>query len=568
MRTYIFFLLFIFISSVSSAQTSYFEREQYDVSVTSGGWSYGVAAVDFNNDGYADLFVTNNDDDNGNQNFLYINNGDRTFSLNTNSVLYEDMDDSYGCSAADYDNDGDIDLFVANYDQNNALYENLGDGTFNKIAEGNIVTDGGRSVSGSWADYDNDGFLDLYVVNRNEKNFFYKNNGNGTFTRIYSGNFLSGYANSGACSWVDINLDGYQDLMVNNIDAPDKIFMNNGDGSFDENVIDFFVADTTLSTGATWIDYDNDGDFDAYIPTGVLGMSYDLFIENNGDNTFTSANNDLTQDMSWISSGNHGDFNKDGYQDIFVSYYDGDNRLYINQSGTGFAQVSESSITEPSGYNKGVAVADFDNDGALDLYVARNNYHSGNSALYWGIDNQANWIAVKCEGVESNRSAVGALVRVKANINNVDIWQLQYINTQAGGGYTGQNDFKLFFGLGDTQKIDSLVVDWPSGNQCVYKDLTANQSYNISENCITHNSTLTENPDIECFPNPSRGAFSLINAKGSQIRVFNINGELIMNLKVNSNRYPFTLQNKQSNQFIMKIIFDDKIITKKLILIR
>jgi len=204
--------------------------------VNDGEHSLSSSWCDYDDDGDQDLFVANSDPFNGIaiNNFLYKNNGNGTFTRLTEGVVVNDSSISIGGSWGDYDNDGDFDLFVANwYEENNYLYQNNGDGTFTKITSGDIVNDGGWSVSGTWGDYDNDGDLDLYVTNDwNQKNFLYSNNGDGTFTRITTGDIVNDGGRSNGATWVDYNNDGYLDLFVpngqHNPDQSNFLYRNNG----------------------------------------------------------------------------------------------------------------------------------------------------------------------------------------------------------------------------------------------------------------------------------------------------------------------------------------------------
>ena len=190
---------------------------------------------DYDNDGDQDLFTANSDPFNGIpiDNFLYLNNGDGTFTKLTEGVVVNDNRISIGGSWGDYDNDGDFDLFVANwYGENNHLYQNLGDGTFSIVTTGEIVNDGGSSVSGAWGDYDNDGDLDLYVTNDwNENNFLYRNDGSCTFTRILQGDIVNDGGRSNGATWIDYDNDGWIDMYVPNGQNPDQsnfLYRNNG----------------------------------------------------------------------------------------------------------------------------------------------------------------------------------------------------------------------------------------------------------------------------------------------------------------------------------------------------
>ncbi len=175
-----------------------------------GGNSVTCAWGDYDNDGFQDVFVANGNFTTGENNFLYRNNGDGTFIKITTGSIVSDGGNSTGASWGDFDNDGDLDLYVTNYfTENNFLYRNDGAGTFTKITTGEIVNDGGASVGSAWGDYDNDGYLDLFVSNdNNQKESLYMNNGNGTFTKITPGDLItSGGRSPGSC-WGDNATDG------------------------------------------------------------------------------------------------------------------------------------------------------------------------------------------------------------------------------------------------------------------------------------------------------------------------------------------------------------------------
>jgi len=174
--------------------------------VNDGGWCYACAWADYDGDGFPDLFVTNNNAGQNKNNFLYLNQGDGTFLKILEGSVVEDSGSSYGCTWGDYDNDGHPDLFVSNYGENNCLYRNNGDSTFTKVLDGPVVNDGGRSTGASWADYDRDGWLDLFVCNRDQVNFLYHNDGDGTFTRIFAGEIANDVDNSSGCAWADLTV--------------------------------------------------------------------------------------------------------------------------------------------------------------------------------------------------------------------------------------------------------------------------------------------------------------------------------------------------------------------------
>ncbi|MEE9463962.1 MAG: FG-GAP-like repeat-containing protein, partial [Candidatus Neomarinimicrobiota bacterium] len=213
----------------------------------------------YDNDGDLDLFVTNQQ-----SNFLYTNNGDGLFARVTTGAVTTDWSESYGSSWCDYDNDGDLDLFVANRGESNCLYANNGDGTFLKVTDGPVVTDGGYSRGGSWGDYDNDGDLDLFVTNQ-QTNFLYTNHGDGLFARVTTGLIVTDTSDSYGSSWGDYDNDGDLDLFVSNIDGNNCLYANNGDGSFNKVTTATVVNDEKASTGCSWGDYDGDGDLDLFV---------------------------------------------------------------------------------------------------------------------------------------------------------------------------------------------------------------------------------------------------------------------------------------------------------------
>jgi len=212
----------------------------------------------------------------------------QSFTKITIGDLVNDGANSQACSWGDYDNDGDLDLFVANRNnQNNFLYLNNGNGTFTKVTSGSIVNDGGDSQGGSWGDYDNDGDLDLFVANRNnQNNFLYLNNGNATFTKISSGSIVNDGGHSEACSWGDYDNDGDLDLFVaNRYNQNNFLYLNNGNGTFTKVTSGSIVNDGGDSQGGSWGDYDNDGDLDLFVANRNNQNNF-LYL-NNGNATFT-----------------------------------------------------------------------------------------------------------------------------------------------------------------------------------------------------------------------------------------------------------------------------------------
>ena len=387
-----------------------------DPVTTDGGRSMAGTWGDFDNNGYPDLYVANRS---GENNFLYKNLGGGTFEKVTDMAPVTDGGNSYGASWIDYDNDGHLDLFVANRDENNALYHNLGDGTFEKITGGSIVTDGGSSVCGVWADTDGDGDADLYVANAGyEANFYYINNGDGTFTRDLSDPVSTAVGETCSASWGDYNNDGYPDLVCANSGQANGLFQNNGDGSFTRMRNEVIISINDHSRGSCWGDFDKDGDLD-------------LFVSNRNEDCF----------------------------------------IYLYNRDFGFSAYTMDNIT-----GRGCSWCDFDEDGHLNLFVAQEgsfNY------LYDCTGNKNNWIQITCKGTISNKSAIGAKIRVKATIDGIPVWQMREISSQTG--FSAQNDMTITFGLMYDNVADSIRIEWPSGIVWDATDVPANQHMMIVE---------------------------------------------------------------------------------------
>ncbi len=229
--------------------------------------------------------------------------------------IINDSGISAGVCWGDYDNDGHLDLFVANWNnQDNYLYHNNGDDTFSKIQTGEIVTDGGISSGPCWGDFDNDGYLDLFVANQqNQNNFLYRNNGDGAFTKIIEGDIVNDYGDSYSSAWGDYD--------------------NDGDGSFSKVTESIVVSDSAKSMSGTWGDFDNDGDLDLYVTTYVHD---DLLYLNNGDASFTRVTNGLIVNLAGFSSGNAaGDFDNDGDLDLFLANWENQNNIMYRNNTIG-----------------------------------------------------------------------------------------------------------------------------------------------------------------------------------------------------------------------------------------
>jgi enediyne biosynthesis protein E4 len=397
-----------------------FSRITNSVAVA-GPESAGMSWGDFNNDGRPDLFFGNGYDS-GIANQLFQNqtltNGG-FLPLTTGPGSMTSITASSGCSWGDYDRDGFLDLFVSNSGSKSELWHNKGDGTFERELTGPVVNNVADSIGAAWADYDNDGWPDLFVANgfgsaSPQKNFLYHNNGDGTFTQIKTGSIVNDLAHFCGAAWGDYDNDGFLDLFVTNLEGHNYLYHNNRDGSFSRITVGPIVQDTTGGfISAAWADYDNDGWLDLFVGNRTEGHGNSLY-HNNGDGTFT--------------------------------------------------KITAGPIVEDQFTNGGCAWGDYDNDGFPDLFVSgfditENNL--GQSMLYHNTGTTNHWLKVLLFPSESNGSAIGAKIRVTAVIHGQTVTQMREVSS--GDGFGGSSP-EAIFGLGDARLAANVSVEWPSGH--------------------------------------------------------------------------------------------------------
>lgn len=466
-----------------------FTRITDGIQVNDGGTSAGVAWIDYDNDNYPDLYVTNNTYPTSQKNFLYHNNAGLTFTKVTDQVITLPLDYSRTSTWGDFDNDGFVDAFISNWPgQVNSLYHNEGGGLFSQISLGEIVTEVRWSTAAAWADYDNDGDLDLVVSNYGANSLF--RNDNGVFNKMTTGDITSDNYNTYGVSWGDYDNDNDLDLFIavpneGNPDNNNRLFENLGDGTFGRVLDGDIVNDGGTSFGGSWGDYDNDGDLDLFV-TNVSNTDAgnNFLYVNNGDGTFTKATEGIVVNDGGYSFGSAwGDFDNDGDLDLFVANYtwegDGRDYLYVNIGDGAFVKVITEDIVNAQGSSYGAAISDYDRDGDLDLFIARCTNGNENNAFYANNGSENNWLNIRCLGSNSNRSAIGTKVRVKAVIGGEEVWQMREISSQTG--YCGQNELNVHFGFGDATAADTLIVEWPSGTYQYLYDIGLNQFMIVTE---------------------------------------------------------------------------------------
>ena len=447
------------------------DRRFIDVTAAAGvgdtGYGMGCVAADYDNDGDADLYVTN-----FGANLLYQNNGDGTFTDVTTHAGVDGGDKwSSSCAFVDYDHDGNLDLYVVNYldydivgdrdwhdprgqriyanpqvypGVSDILYRSNGDGTFSDVTrQAGVYNDDGKGLGVTCGDYDNDGRIDIYVANDTTPNFLYRNVGDGRFVDIgpFAGAAYNehGVAEGGmGVDFGDYNNDGSLDIFVTNFsNETNTLYHNATDGA----LIDFSniaglgeVSFLKLAFGTKFFDADNDGALDLFVANGHLYPTESDALE-----------------------------------------YAQTDQLFINTGAGTFVDLSEESgeYFSIKRVGRGATFGDYDNDGDTDIFVV--NLNQKGVLLRNEGGNRHNWLMIKTVGVKSNRDGIGARVEVATRSHS------QIREVQAGSSYLSGHDLRLIFGLGTETKAETIRITWSSGVQQTLTDVEANQLIIINE---------------------------------------------------------------------------------------
>ncbi|WP_258104261.1 FG-GAP-like repeat-containing protein [Marinoscillum sp. MHG1-6] len=495
-------------------------REIHTQSGLSGSFNNnGVSVADYDRDGDLDLFVVSRwkSGNGAATSQLYQNNNDGTFTNVTvesgiNSthdytgeyiIGFSGFGERMGASWGDYDNDGFPDLFLSNvyYFE---LYHNNGNGTFTDVtAEANLPLTNSCYITGAtWFDFNNDSYLDLYVTKLyscSEK-FFYKNNGDGSFSE-YSENV--GLTGSGSASWMavpwDINKDGFQDLyIVTDFDLPNQLYINDSGTFFIDSAEFYGLKDINKEgMGFTLGDYNNDELLDFYITT----IDENSLFKNLGNNVYADVAVGLGVDTTKWSWGTQF-FDYDNDLDLDLVVVNGYNIKYRNaffentlESGIEgfFNRATEFGMDELSSSN-GVVTFDYDNDGDLDFLIGRTGDHLELFENQLDLDpsGSKNWVQLSLEGTTSNRDAIGTLIKVRVG----DTVLTRYYN---GLALMAQNLQPVHFGLADVENIDQLTIKWPSGIKEEYTNLPVNSFLKFTEGSSYDTLDLTSNKISGCM---------------------------------------------------------------------
>ena len=487
--------------------------EQAGIRYQHNGFMYvgGIAVADFDDDGFLDIYVTTGE---GHANRLYLNDQDGSFSEKARTSRVADRSEGWGAVSGDLDNDGDADIYLTNYFSQNQLFLNDGDGRF-ATAVGSGTSDSGPSTSASLADYNNGGHLDIYVLNRSQATDDYANalllsNGDGTFADVTASSGTGNTATSLAVASFDYDADGYQDIYVANEFELDALYNNNRDGTFANRAIELGLPHGA-GMGVDFSDYDNDGDLDAY----VSNLKRDFLLQNNGDGTFTDRQDVgiLNDTMAW--GVNFLDHDNDGDEDLYVTNggmmwpekYSEANVFYLNNGDGTFAEIASEMGIADDGDGRASACGDFNNDGYGDIFMI--NVARGSVRLYRNNNSGNNWLTVRLVGTSSNRNGIGAIVTVEAGNST------QIKGVGAGGSFASMDSIDQQFGLLRHNLVDRVTVRWPSGTVQELTDVGVNQTLTVIEPVPTAVSDEDDPPTPTDFrlsqnhPNPFNSATAI-----------------------------------------------------------
>jgi hypothetical protein len=496
----------------------------------------GAIVDDFDNDDYLDI-VTSTYDPAGQARFFH-NNRDGSFSDQTDRAGLSGFFGGLNMVHADYDNDGDPDILVLRGawlekqgQHPNSLLRNNGNGTFTDVTfAAGLGEVHYPTKTAAWADYDNDGDLDLYIGNESSPNFtapcqLFRNNGNGTFTDVARAAGVRDTVFAMGSVWGDYNGDRLPDLYVStggnlrlSNGGPNRLYRNNGDGTFTD-VARALKVTRPLGSFPVWFwDFDNDGVLDLFVgcSTGSVGLlalnplgvgtptgdasirtlqqkvKFELTCLYRGDGKGGFQEVAREQNLTYATQpmgANFGDLDNDGFLDFYLGTGDVEyselrpNLMFLNQRGRGFANVTMAGGFGHLQKGHGVAFADLDNDGDQDVYVQTGGAIVGdkfNDALFENPGFKNHWITIKLEGRESNTSAIGARIKVGITENGKQRSIYRHVNS---GGSFGCNPLRQSIGLGTATRVETLEIFWPTtGRTQTLENIAADQLIRITEN--------------------------------------------------------------------------------------
>lgn len=475
----------------------------------------GAVTDDFDDDGDFDIMVSTRDVTERLR--YFVNEGDGTFTERGVEAGLEGILGGINLVHADYDNDGLLDVYVLRGGwlsspsrHPNSLLKNLGEGKFIDVTfEAGLGLDPRPSQSAAWADYDNDGFVDMYVSDElpaaegQASGRLFQNQGDGTFVDVTAQAGVFNPAHSKGAVWGDIDGDDDPDLFVSNFQQPNLLFENRGDGTFVNIAAEAGVEDPRGSVVSWFWDFDNDGSLDLFVPefgadvsdvaAAALGVEPEAgsphLFRGNGRGGFVSvaATSGLQGPLAPLGA-NFADADGDGFLDMYVGTGGADfdqlmpNRFFRNRGGTGFIDATISARLGHIQKGHAVAFADFDNDGDPDIFQQIGGSYIADKyadALYVNPGHGNAWISVRLVGTETNRSAIGARITAEVEENGRSRSIVRWVN--AGGSYGG-NTLTQLIGIGQASAVSRLTVHWPRrGVDQVFERVAANKHLLITE---------------------------------------------------------------------------------------
>ena len=437
--------------------------------------SWGISAIDFNNDGYDDIFVPAYEENEKSK--LFINDGTGHFTEHAGGDLVNDLTPSVAPSWGDFDNDGDVDVVIANnIGAPIQLYKNNNQ-TFDNASSQLLGLENGYSHNVCFVDYDRDGFLDIFASDYfgTKFNQLYHNKGDGTMEIAYGLELVTKASNSIGAIWADVNNDGWSDCFIPNYGESNVLYINQGGTSFTA----IEMGDESNSVGASFGDYDNDLDLDLFVSNA--SNQFNLLYTNDGNGNYTQVTTGWVAEDKGNSHGSvWADLDNDSWLDLVVmNDAAGSKFLYMNNGDGTFGKVTNSPFISPVGNTFAIASTDIELDGDVDLVISN---HSGESNKIF-VNNTAtgNYLLVRLQGTNSNRSAIGARIYVNAIIDGENTTIMREIMGQTGGGPGAQSSLTQHFGLDDATSITSVEVHWPSGYIQTTNEIPVDQFITIVE---------------------------------------------------------------------------------------
>jgi hypothetical protein len=474
----------------------------------------GAIMEDFDNDGLLDLVITCFDPTEPMAFFRNKGNGkfeDRTVPAG----LKGQVGGGLQCMQTDYNNDGHMDIFIPrgawlSYPVRPSLLRNNGNGTFTDVTKEAGLAAPVNSGAAAWADFDNDGFLDVFICCEKQPSRLYRNKGDGTFEDVTAKAGLpTETLFCKGCAWIDFDNDGYPDLFINYFQEsptkapqPAQLFRNNGNGTFTNVTKEMGIDGPRVGFSCWAFDYDNDGFLDIFATSydrsvtdvigGLLGKphtrDYSRLYRNLGGKGFKDVSKEVGLDMVMATMGsNFGDFDNDGFLDIYLGTGDPNlatlvpNRMFKNVVGKRFADITASSGTGHLQKGHGVACGDLRRTGNVDIFIEMGGAINGDkyhNILFQNPGHDNKWLTVKLVGVKTNRAAIGAHIKV---VTAAETPLTVHRHVSSGSSFGG-NPLEQTIGLARADRVALLEITWPTSRTTqVFRDISVNQAIEVTE---------------------------------------------------------------------------------------